>query len=60
MTWAYWLAAPVVATALASAWSWLRSRPETTPTTGQAMRQHADYLDALAETARSKDRGPFA
>jgi hypothetical protein len=51
---------PVVATLLAAAWAWLRSRPAAPLTTAEAMHAHGVYLDALAETARSKDRGPYA
>jgi hypothetical protein len=57
VTWAFWLAVPVVATLLAAAWTWLRSRPEPPLSTAEAMRAHSAYLDALVETARSKDRG---
>jgi len=60
VTWAVWLAVPVVATLLAAAWTWLRSRPAKPLTTSQAMQEHGNYLDALVETARSKDRGPYA
>jgi hypothetical protein len=57
VTWALWLAVPVVATLLAAAWTWLRARPAPPLTTTQAMEAHSAYLDALVETARSKDRG---
>lgn len=57
MTWALWLAVPAGATLLAAAWTWLRGRPAPPPTTAQAMQAHDAYLDALAEVARSKDRG---
>lgn len=56
MTWAVWLAVPVVATALAAIWAWLRSRPASRPDTQESMQAHSDYLDALVQTARSKDR----
>ncbi len=55
-----WLAVPAALTALAAVGSWLCARPKRTPNTDEAMRAHADYLDALAQTARSKDRGPYA
>lgn len=60
MSWALWLLVPVAATALAAAWSWLRARPTPEPSTVEAMQAHSEYLDALAQTARSKDRGPHA
>ena len=60
MSWAIWLAVPVVATLLAAAWTWLRARPAPPLSTAEAMVAHSAYLDALAETARSKDRGPYA
>lgn len=58
MSWAAWLAGPVVVTVLVACWTWLRSRPARTPSTSEAMQAHSEYLDALAQTARSKDRGP--
>lgn len=57
MGWAIWLAIPVVPTVIVAVLSWFRSRPMRTPDTVGAMRAHADYLDALAQTARSKDAG---
>lgn len=60
MTWALWLAVPVILTALAALASWWRSRPARRPKTAQAMRDHGAFLDALVQTARSKDRGPHA
>ena len=60
MAWALWLAIPVVVTLLAAILSWLRARPARTPDTDEAMRAHGEYLDALAQTARAKDRGPLA
>ncbi len=60
MSWALWLAVPVVVTLLAAVATWLRSRPRRTPGTRAAVRAHGDYLDALVQTARSKDRGPYA
>lgn len=57
VTWAFWLSVPVVATVLAATASWWRSRPRRALTTHEAMRAHGEFLDALAETARSKDRG---
>jgi hypothetical protein len=52
-----WLLAPVVATVLAAIGSWWRSRPKRALDTDEAMRAHSAYLDALVQTARSKDRG---
>ncbi|MEO9139467.1 MAG: hypothetical protein ABI345_10420 [Jatrophihabitans sp.] len=60
MSWVLWLAPPVVATVLAACWSWLRSRPKPIPSTPQSVQAHSDYLDALAQTARSKDCGLMA
>jgi hypothetical protein len=40
--------------------SWVRSRPIRRPDREGAMRAHEEYLDALGQTARSKDRGPLA
>lgn len=59
MGWALWLSIPVALTLLAAIVTWLRSRPVRRPTTPEAMQAHADYLDALVQTARSKDRGPL-
>ena len=60
VAWAVWLAVPVLVTLVAALITWLRSRPERELTTAQAMRAHDDYLDALRQPPRSKDRGPFA
>jgi cytochrome c-type biogenesis protein CcmH/NrfF len=60
MTWALWLAVPVAVTVLAAVFTWLRGRPRRTPGTRDTMRAHDDYLDALTQTARSKDRGPYS
>jgi nitrate reductase gamma subunit len=61
VSWALWLAAPVVCTVVAAIGSWLRHRPvKPKLDTPRAIQAHADYLDALAQTARSKDRGPYA
>jgi hypothetical protein len=54
MTWAVWLAVPVVATLLAALWTWLRSRPRRLPDTAASMRAHSAYLDALGETTRDR------
>ncbi|MCW2596087.1 MAG: hypothetical protein JWR06_961 [Jatrophihabitans sp.] len=56
MAWAVWLAVPVVATMLAAMWSWLRGRPARKLDTRESMQAHSDYLDALVQTARAKDR----
>jgi hypothetical protein len=55
--WAVWLSIPVAATLLAATGSWLRARPKRAPSTDEAVRAHDEYLDALVQTARSKDRG---
>jgi len=57
MGWAVWLLIPVAATLLAAIGSWLRARPKKAPSTDEAMRAHGEFLDALVQTARSKDRG---
>jgi hypothetical protein len=57
MAWAVWLAVPVVATVLAAVWAWLRGRPARKLNTSEAVQAHSEYLDALVQTARSKDRG---
>jgi hypothetical protein len=54
--WALWLAIPLAATVLAAVASWWRLRPKRAPTTDQAMRAHGEFLDALVQTARSRDR----
>jgi hypothetical protein len=58
MGWAVWLLVPVAVTVLAAVGSWWRSRPKRALNTDEAMREHGDFLDALVQTARSKDRGP--
>jgi hypothetical protein len=55
--WALWLLIPVAATVLAAIGSWWRSRPKRALDTHEAMRAHDEFLDALVQTARSKDRG---
>lgn len=60
VSWVLWLAVPVAVTLIAAAITWLRGRPARELTTQQAMRAHDDYLDALTQSPRSKDRGPFA
>jgi hypothetical protein len=57
MGWAVWLSIPIAATALAAIGSWVRARPKKAPSTDKAMRAHGEFLDALVQTARSKDRG---
>ncbi|MDT4914722.1 MAG: hypothetical protein QOC66_3850 [Pseudonocardiales bacterium] len=57
MGWAVWLLIPVVVTMLAAVGSWLRARPARTPNTQQAMQAHGEFLDALSQTAQSKERG---
>jgi hypothetical protein len=51
------LSIPVAATLLAATGSWLRARPKRAPSTDEAVRAHDEYLHALVQTARSKDRG---
>jgi hypothetical protein len=60
MTWAVWLLIPVAVTLLAAVGSWLRHRPPRPPDTARAMREHGEFLDALVQGARAKDRGPNA
>jgi hypothetical protein len=60
VTWAVWLAVPVAVTLVVAGISWLRRRPARELTTRQAIRAHGDYLDALRQPPRAKDRGPFA
>ncbi|MBE7188386.1 hypothetical protein [Jatrophihabitans endophyticus] len=55
MAWAIWLAVPVAVTLLVAVWTWVRARPPRPPSTARAMREHSDYLDALAATARSRE-----
>jgi hypothetical protein len=52
-----WLLIPAGVTVLAAVGSWWRSRPKRALNTDEAMRAHGDFLDALVQTARSKDRG---
>ncbi len=52
MAWAWWLAAPVLATALVALWFWWRGRPRRQPDTDAAMREHQQFLDALARGPR--------
>lgn len=59
MAWAFWLAVPVVATALAALGTWLAARRSSSPrrlATADAMRAHGDYLAALAVPARGTYR----
>jgi hypothetical protein len=56
MSWALWLATPIVMTVLAATWSWWRGRPQRVPGTDEAMRAHQDYLDALVRPARGIER----
>jgi hypothetical protein len=60
VTWALWLAIPVAVTVVAAIATWLRARPARALKTDEAVRAHGDFLDALVQTARSKDRGPLA
>jgi hypothetical protein len=56
VAWVLWLSIPIVVTVLAALGSWLRSRPPRPPDTRRAMREHDEFLDALVQGARSKDR----
>ncbi len=56
MAWAIWLAIPVAVTLLVAVWTWLRGRAPRVPTTGQAMRAHRRYLEALVVPARGTAR----
>jgi hypothetical protein len=56
MSWALWLATPIVMTVLGATWSWWRGRPQRVPGTDEAMRAHQDYLDALVRPARGIER----
>jgi hypothetical protein len=56
VSWALWLLVPVVLTVLAALGSWLRHRPARPPDTARAMREHGEFLDALVQSARAKDR----
>lgn len=60
MAWALWLLIPVAVTVLAALGSWLRGRPARAPNTQQAMRAHGEFLDALSQTARSRNAGPHS
>jgi hypothetical protein len=60
VAWVIWLLVPVIAPVLVALVIWVRGRPRRLPTTDEAMREHAAYLDALGQTARSRDRGPYA
>jgi hypothetical protein len=57
VSWALWLLIPVALTTVAAIVSWVRHRPRRPPDTARAVREHAEFLDALAQTARSND-GP--
>jgi hypothetical protein len=61
VSWALWLAVPVGCTLLAALMSWLRHRPvRVKQGTPHAIQAHAEYLDALVQTARYRDRGPYS
>jgi len=51
-----WLLVPAVVTVLAALGSWLRHRPARPPDTARAMREHGEFLEALVQSARAKDR----
>jgi hypothetical protein len=56
MSWALWLAAPLLATAIVAIWSWLRGRPSRVPESDEAVLAHQQYLDALIVPARGTAR----
>lgn len=56
MSWAFWLAVPLVVTAGAAVLSWWRGRPPRHFAPEDAMRAHNAYLDALTATPRGKGR----
>jgi hypothetical protein len=56
MSWAMWLLAPLVPTALAAIALWLRGRPARTAPTDDAIKAHQAYLDALVVPARGQAR----
>jgi hypothetical protein len=51
LSWAMWLAAPVVVTLLAALFLWWRGRPERPVRTAQTISGHRAYLEALAPAA---------
>jgi hypothetical protein len=57
VSWAIWLLAPVAVTLLAAVASWWRHRPARPLDTKRAMRAHDEFLDALVQSARSKEKG---
>jgi hypothetical protein len=50
--WAVWLLVPVAVTVLAAFGSWWRARPKRTLPPDEAIRAHADFLDALTTRPR--------
>jgi hypothetical protein len=55
--WALWLLVPVGVTVCAAVGSWLRSRPARPLSAREAMRAHDQFLDALVQPARARDKG---
>ena len=51
MAWVLWLAAPVVATAIAGCLLWWRGRPAKQATTRESIEGHRRYLATLAARA---------
>jgi hypothetical protein len=47
LSWAIWLAVPIVITGLASLLLWWRARPERPLRTAETISGHQAYLDAL-------------
>jgi hypothetical protein len=60
MAWAYWLAAPLVATLLGAGWLWLRARPPRPLDTLQSIAGHRAYLDALESVVAAAPAAPAA
>ncbi|TAM87981.1 MAG: hypothetical protein EPN43_08905 [Jatrophihabitans sp.] len=60
MTWALWLAAPALATAVSALACWWHGRDERPrrrrPDTAAAMRAHGSYLQALRAAPRGRQR----
>ncbi|MCL2780654.1 MAG: hypothetical protein FWD74_04040 [Actinomycetia bacterium] len=54
--WAWWLAAPIVATALAAALTWWRGRPRRARSTAESITAHRAFLDALGTAGAAEPR----
>jgi hypothetical protein len=55
LSWAVWLAAPVVVTVLAALILWWRGRPARPLRTAETISGHQAYLDALAAAGAPPD-----